>query len=86
MNEQIATVRGTPTSTERPASEHDERGRTNILPFIFWLMEQSALLLLAVPTVIAALVTYLAGGGLLTFVGAWLAVPVVFVLVPVLGL
>lgn len=86
MNEQIATVRGTPTSTERPASEHDERGRTNILPFIFWLMEQSALLLLAVPTVIAALVTYLAGGGFLTFIGAWLAVPVVFVLVPVLGL
>jgi len=68
------------------ASQHDERGRTNILPFIFWVMEQSRLTLLLVPTVIAAVVTLATLGGWPVFVGTWVAVPLLFVVIPALGL
>ncbi len=70
----------------RRASQHDEHGRGHGLSFIFWLLEQSKLTLLAAPTVVAAIVTLLAHGGWGVFLGAWLAVPLLGVGVPVLAL
>jgi hypothetical protein len=49
-------------------------------------MEQSKLTLLAVPTVIAALVMFLSHGGWPWFAVTWISVPVVLVLVPLLVL
>lgn len=86
MSEQTATSGGNPSSTSRRASEHDERGRTNILPIIFWVLEQNRLLLLAVPTAIAAITMLATGGDWRTFLLTWLAVPLFGVVVPVLGL
>jgi cyclopropane fatty-acyl-phospholipid synthase-like methyltransferase len=68
------------------ASRHQEQGRTNILPFIFWLMEQSRLLLVLVPVLIAVAATLLSGGGWPVFAGTLIGVPLVFVGLPVLGL
>jgi cyclopropane fatty-acyl-phospholipid synthase-like methyltransferase len=73
-----------PSEAARPASQHQERGRTHGLSFIFWLLEQHVLVLLAIPTVIAAVVTLAARGGLWTFGLTWLAVPVLGVLAPLL--
>jgi cyclopropane fatty-acyl-phospholipid synthase-like methyltransferase len=70
----------------QPASVHQETGRTNGLSFIFWLLEQSRWTLLAVPTIVAALTTYLTHGGWIAFLLSWLAVPVVGVLMPLLFL
>ena len=52
-------ARGAPedTSGGRRASEHNETGRSNIMPLIFWVLEQSVWTLLAVPTAIATAVT-----------------------------
>ncbi len=63
-----------------------ERGRTHGMPFIFWVLEQSLGLLVAVPTVIAAAATLLTSGGWPVFVGTWFAVPFVLVLLPLLYL
>jgi cyclopropane fatty-acyl-phospholipid synthase-like methyltransferase len=68
----------------RPASQHQERGRTHGLALVFWLLEQHVLVLLAIPTAIAAVVTLAARGGLWTFALTWLAVPVLGVLAPLL--
>ena len=73
-------------SAPRPASQHDEKGRTHGLPFVFWLLEQSRLTLLGIPTAIAGLCTALFGGGIATFVLAWLAVPVIGIVLPMLWL
>lgn len=75
-----------PSSSEvaRPASQHDERGRTHGLSFVFWLLEQRVITLLAIPTVIAAVATLAARGGVWTFALTWLAVPVLGVLAPLL--
>jgi len=75
----------------KPASQHNELGRTHGMPFIFWLLEQSGALLLAAPTVVAALALALSGFGLtlhgaLLFVGAWLAVPLFGVVLPLMYL
>jgi cyclopropane fatty-acyl-phospholipid synthase-like methyltransferase len=58
-----------------PASEHTETGRTHWLSVIFWLIEQSWFVLLAIPTTIAGVATLLAGGGFATFALAWILVP-----------
>ena len=68
------------------ASQHAEKGRTNILPFIFWVMEQSRISLILVPTIIAAIAMWLSVGGWPVFVVSWVAVPLVLVGLPVLGL
>jgi cyclopropane fatty-acyl-phospholipid synthase-like methyltransferase len=86
MTEHSATVSGTPATSDRRASEHEERGRTNILPFIFWMLEQSKVLLFAVPTIVAAIAMLAIGGGWLTFALAWVAVPLFLVVLPALGL
>jgi cyclopropane fatty-acyl-phospholipid synthase-like methyltransferase len=70
------------TETSRPASRNDERGRTHGLSLVFWLLEQHVLVLLAIPTVVAALVTLIARGGAWTFALTWLAVPILGVLAP----
>ncbi|HEY2405083.1 MAG TPA: cyclopropane-fatty-acyl-phospholipid synthase family protein [Polyangiaceae bacterium] len=79
----------TPTSS-KPASDHDEQGRTHGMPFIFWLLEQNQLVLLAIPTVVAGLAYTLARGHFardwLVFVLVWLAVPVFGVILPLLFL
>jgi cyclopropane fatty-acyl-phospholipid synthase-like methyltransferase len=78
--------------SEKPASQHSERGRTNGLPFIFWLLEQRLLTLLAIPTT-AALVVTLSVMGLLghgwnwiVFGGIWLLVPLLLVFAPLMYL
>src|SRR5262245_50010678 len=60
----------------------EETGRSNWLSLIFWLLEQRWPTLLAIPTVVAALVTHLAGHGLTVhglgvFAAVWFSVPVV---------
>ena len=86
MSEQAITNIRTPSESSRRASEHDETGRSNILPLIFWVLEQNRLVLLAVPTVIAAAATLAIGGGFATFAATWLALPLVAVVIPALGL
>jgi cyclopropane fatty-acyl-phospholipid synthase-like methyltransferase len=69
-----------------PASRPHERGRSQGLPLIFLLLEQSRWTLLAIPTALAALVTALVRGGPATFVATWLAVPLVGVVLPLMWL
>jgi cyclopropane fatty-acyl-phospholipid synthase-like methyltransferase len=69
-----------------PASEHSERGRTNGLPFIFWLLEQNIWALLAVPTVVALIVGAVTHLHWPSMVAAWLAVPLFGVILPLLYL
>jgi cyclopropane fatty-acyl-phospholipid synthase-like methyltransferase len=69
-----------------PASRHTERGRTHGMPFIFWLMEQSLLLLLLVPTVVAGVVAWLTDLNWPLVAAAWVAVPLVGVVLPLLFL
>src|SRR5262245_11728216 len=77
-----------PTTQELPgpnvASENTEQGRGHGIGFILWLLEQSRLTLLAIPTVIAAIVTYLTHGGPLLFALTFVAVPLAGILLPVL--
>ena len=70
----------------QPASQNAEVGRGHGLSFIFWLLEQPRWLLLAAPTLVAAVVTGLLRGGWLTFALTWVAVPLVGVLMPLLYL
>ncbi|MBM4361342.1 MAG: class I SAM-dependent methyltransferase [Deltaproteobacteria bacterium] len=86
MSQSTATVSGAAPTTGRRASEHDERGRSNILPFIFWVLEQSKLLLLAVPTAVATVAYFLSGESWMAFGIAWVAVPLLGVVAPALGL
>jgi cyclopropane fatty-acyl-phospholipid synthase-like methyltransferase len=55
--------------------QNNERGRSHGLSLILYLLERSRWTLLAIPTVIAALVTALAGGHWLVFVLTWVGVP-----------
>jgi len=75
-----------PAPTMKRASQNRERGRSHGLPFIFWVMEQRAVTLLAVPTVIATLVMLLSHHGWQWFAVTWITVPVVLVLLPLLFL
>jgi sphingolipid C9-methyltransferase len=75
----------------RPASQHNETGRTHGMPFIFWLLEQSKLLLVATPTLIAALALGVSGfgftpAGAIVFVAAFVAVPIFGVILPLMYL
>lgn len=70
----------------KAAAQNSEKGRSNILPFIFWVMEQSRLALFMVPTVIAAVAWYLSGGLWWVAAATWVAVPTVLVVIPILGL
>jgi len=81
-NDPVPTPANAPESWAMDA----EKGRTHGLPFIFWLLEQSWLTLLGIPTVIAALMTMLVGGGAATFVLIWLAVPLVAIVLPLMWL
>lgn len=86
MSANTATVNGSPVHAGLRASRHREQGRTNILPFIFWLLEQNRLFLLAIPTIVAAAAVFATDGGWLTFGLAWLAVPLLGIVVPGMGL
>ena len=68
------------------ASRNDERGRSHVLPFIFWLLEQRVVVLLSVPTGVALLVGLLTGMSWLAMVGAWLAVPLLSLALPLVYL
>jgi cyclopropane fatty-acyl-phospholipid synthase-like methyltransferase len=75
----------------KPASQHNETGRTHGMPFIFWLLEQSKVALVAVPTVTAALALGVSGFGFtpmgaLVFGVAWIAVPICGVVLPLMYL
>lgn len=74
-----------PHATERPthqkASEHREQGRTHGMPFIFWLLEQNILVLLAVPTAVAGLAWLLTGSWVAAAL-AWVAVPLFGIVLP----
>jgi cyclopropane fatty-acyl-phospholipid synthase-like methyltransferase len=71
----------------RPAASHNnERGRTHVLPFIFWLLEQRVAVLLSVPTGVALVVGLLTGMSWPAMVGAWLAVPLLSLMLPLLYL
>jgi sphingolipid C9-methyltransferase len=73
-----------PGSGGLKASRDEETGRSNWLSFVFWLLEQPWTLLLAIPTVIAALVAIHVHGGPLSFVLMWIAIPLVGIGGPVL--
>ncbi|HKU38634.1 MAG TPA: cyclopropane-fatty-acyl-phospholipid synthase family protein, partial [Polyangiales bacterium] len=81
----LEAIGGSKPGTQ-PASVHDEVGRGHGLSFIFWLLEQSRWVLVAIPTAVAAAVTYLSHGHWLTFVLAWLAVPLCTIVLPILYL
>ncbi|HMJ11704.1 MAG TPA: cyclopropane-fatty-acyl-phospholipid synthase family protein [Polyangiaceae bacterium] len=67
----------------RLASRHDEKGRSHWLSLLFWLLEQRWPTLLAIPSVVAVIVTLIANGGAATFLVTWIAVPFVGIGMPV---
>src|SRR5690348_9996688 len=71
-----------PATILRRASQHAEKGRGHGLSFIFWLLEQSRWVLLAIPTLFATVVTLIVRGDWMVFAASWVAVPVFFVLLP----
>ncbi len=75
-----------PAQAAKPASKHDERGRTHGLPFILWLLEQRLWVLLAIPSIIAAVVMLASHQGWLVFAATWALVPIVGVLGPLMYL
>ena len=77
------TFTGTASQTI-PASKNRERGRSNGLPFILWLLEQRLIVLLAIPTAVALVAMLLSGRGWPVFVSAWLLVPVLGVFAPLM--
>src|SRR5687768_14404992 len=83
---QTAEITASVPLTGPPASQNNERGRTHGLSFIFWLLEQNILVLLAFPTLAALVVGAATGWHVLAMVLAWLAVPVFGVILPLLYL
>ena len=75
-----------PRDAFQPASKHSVKGATRGLELIFWLLEQRLVTLLAIPTIIALLATLVLRGDWMTFAIAWLAVPLLFVLLPIVFL
>ena len=71
-----------PKDAFQPASKHAVKGATRGLELIFWLLEQRLVTLLAMPTLIALLATLVLRGDWVTFAIAWLAVPLLFVFLP----
>jgi cyclopropane fatty-acyl-phospholipid synthase-like methyltransferase len=70
----------------RLASDNDERGATHGFEFILYLLQQRGLTLLAIPTVVAGLVTWVAQGSYLVFAITWLAVALGPLTIFVIGL
>jgi cyclopropane fatty-acyl-phospholipid synthase-like methyltransferase len=64
----------------------DERGRTNGLSVILWLLEQRLPTLLLIPTLFATAMTLIINRGWPVFVISWLAVPLLGVVAPLLYL
>ena len=86
-NVMIATDPSSKLPTSEGASERfEERGRSHGLSLIFWLLEQRIWLLLALPTVAAAILTWATRGGPITFALGWFAVPLLGVVSPLLYL
>jgi cyclopropane fatty-acyl-phospholipid synthase-like methyltransferase len=83
---QTAEISAPVPLTGPPASQHNERGRTHGLSFIFWLLEQNIWVLLAIPTAVAVLVGVATQMHWLAMLIAWLAVPVCGVILPLLYL
>ncbi len=85
-----ATAGELTTSGLGPSNSGTEQGRTHGLPFIFWLLEQNLLVLLAIPTVFAAIVTALLAqlvapfSPIALFAIAWVAAPLLFVFLPLM--
>ena len=75
-----------PRDAFQPASKHSVKGGTRGLELIFWLLEQRLVTLLAIPTIIALLATLALRADWMTFAIAWLAVPLLFVLLPIVFL
>ena len=73
MNDTTAPLTASVPLAGPPASEHTERGRTNGLPLIFWLLEQNIWALLSVPTVVALIVGAITHLHWQSMVAAWLA-------------
>ena len=69
--------------TRPPASQHSEKGATRGLELVFFLLEQRLVTLLAIPTIAALLLTLVLRGDWVTFALAWVAVPVLLVLLPI---
>jgi cyclopropane fatty-acyl-phospholipid synthase-like methyltransferase len=65
------------------ASDHQEKGRSHALPFVFWAMEQSPLVLMAIPLGIAGMASLLGGGGWLVFWLTAAALPLAGVALPI---
>jgi hypothetical protein len=84
--EQTAPLAASVPVAGPPASQNNERGRTHGLSFIFWLLEQNLLTLLAIPTACAVIVGLITGMSWLWMLLAWLAVPLCGVLLPLLYL
>ena len=61
----------------------DDPGRTHGMPFIFWLLELGIGKVLLASGVLAFGVAFAAGGGWRHGVAVWLAVPIVFVALPI---
>lgn len=80
MSSPAEPVRQQP-STGRLASQNNLKGGTIGLNVIFWLLQQNKIVLFLIPTVIASIAAAI-GGGWLTFVLVWLAVPLLFVACP----
>jgi cyclopropane fatty-acyl-phospholipid synthase-like methyltransferase len=70
----------------RRASEHSETGRSTGMPFILWLLEQNLFGVVMVQTAAAAVIMALTGGSWPVFIGAWLAIPLVGIVLPLLYL
>ncbi len=84
MNESHSTQIVSPATVHSPFGDSAsqppvQRGRTHGLPFIFWLLEQRAGVLLMIPAVIAAVATFLARG-------PWWLFPVIYLSVPLVGI
>ncbi len=75
----------TSSRSGRVASEHSEKGGTYGLTLIFYILEKSKLILLAIPTV-AALLAWAATGTWIAAVITWIAVPLVFIVAPLIVL
>jgi cyclopropane fatty-acyl-phospholipid synthase-like methyltransferase len=85
MNQTVELTAPVPL-TGPPASQNSERGRTHGMPFIFWLLEQNIWVLLSAPTAVAFVVGLATHMHWPSMVAAWLAVPLLFVVLPLVYL
>jgi sphingolipid C9-methyltransferase len=86
MNQPNSSTLHAPVTLSSESKNSTERGRTHGLPFIFWLLEQHVMLLLALPTVVALGWVLATGTGWVSFIVAWLSVPLTLVVMPLMFL